>query len=143
VSEKKRRVHAPDDVVVPIFRRREGRGVGLSATPPKSPPLRRRPARVAYMLALALRIEKMIAKGELVDRADAAATFGFTRARITQLLALTLLAPDIQEAILFLEVDDGVERISERSLRPVARLDDWQEQRALWVKLIARGLRTP
>ena len=84
------------------------------------------------MLALAIRVEKMIESGELKDRAHAAANLGFTRARVTQLLALTLLAPDIQEEILFLEVEDGVERITERALRDVVAVDDWGEQRRRW-----------
>ena len=132
MSEKKRRGHAPDDVVVPIFRRREGKGVGLTSTPPRSLPARRRPARVAYMLALALRVENMIAKGDLVDRAEAAATFGFTRARITQLLALTLLAPDIQETILMQEVRAGRDSVSEHGVRRVLRHIDWRAQRVEW-----------
>ena len=42
---------------------------------------------------------------------------GLTRARVTQLLDLTLLAVDIQEQILFAESIDGVETICERALR--------------------------
>jgi hypothetical protein len=61
----------------------------------------------------------MIVAGELKNRAHAAANLGVSRARTTQILSLTLLAPDIQEEILFLEVDGGVERITERALRDV------------------------
>ncbi len=125
----------PREVVVPLFRSRRGKGVGLSATAPKPAPPQRRPARVAHMLALALQVEKMIERGELRDRAHAAANLGFSRARVTQLLALTLLAPDIQEEILFLEVDDGVEQITERALRDIVSVDDWAEQRLRWSTL--------
>ena len=125
----------PREVVVPLFRSRRGKGVGLSATEPGPAPPQRRPARVAHMLALALQIEKMIERGELRDRAHAAANLGFSRARVTQLLALTLLAPDIQEEILFLEVEDGVEQITERALRDVVSVDDWAEQRLRWSTL--------
>jgi len=128
------------EVVVPLFRSRRGKGVGLSATAPEPAPPPRRPARVAHMLALALQIEKMIERGELRDRAHAAANLGFSRARVTQLLALTLLAPDIQEEILFLEVEDGVEQITERALRDVVSVDDWAEQRLRWSTL-RRGAR--
>jgi ParB-like chromosome segregation protein Spo0J len=61
------------------------------------------------MLALAHTLEAAIAAGEFADRADVARHLGFTRARVTQLLDLTLLAPDIQEAVLALEAVDGVE----------------------------------
>ncbi len=130
----------PRRVVIPIFRARQGKAVDLQATPPPEAPAQRRPARVAHMLALALRVEKMIASGELKDRAHAAANLGFTRARVTQFLSLTLLAPDIQEEILFLEVDGGVEQITERALRDIVSVDNWEEQRLRWSKL-RRGAR--
>lgn len=95
----------------------------------------RRPARVAQMLALAHRIEARIASGELRDRAHAAEVFGLTRPRITQLCALTLLAPEIQEEVLFLEAIDGVEPLSGRDLRPLVRVSNWEEQRRLWSAL--------
>ena len=50
-------------------------------------------------------------------RADIARQYGFTRARVTQILNLVLLAPDIQAQIAFLESVDGVELLSERALR--------------------------
>lgn len=95
----------------------------------------RRPARVALMLALAHRIERQIARGELADRADAARRLGLTRARITQLCDLLLLAPDIQEELLFLESVDGVEPISERALRAIVAEPSWERQRQLWRRL--------
>ncbi len=106
-----------------------------AATPPRRAPVRR-PARVAQMLALAHRIEARIASGELTDRAHAARVFGLTRARVTQLCDLTLLAPEIQEHLLFLEaVDGGAEPLSERALRPLARERLWCAQRRLWRQL--------
>jgi hypothetical protein len=59
-----------------------------------------------------------------------------TRARITQITNLTLLAPDIQEAILFLpQVEQGRDPITKRDLRPIAAEPDWQKQRAMWGRL--------
>ncbi len=135
MSDEKRRTGVRSEVVVPLFRTRRDNGVGVGSTPPRTVPPRTRPARVAHMLALGIRIERMIAEGELEDRADAAATFRFSRARITQILGLTLLAPDIQEELLFLEVADGVEAITERALRPLVAIDEWEHQRALWHEL--------
>jgi hypothetical protein len=98
--------------------------------PPPAPlaPVRK-PARVAVMLALAHKLQQAIDRGELRDQADAARRLGFNRARITQLFDLTLLAPGIQEQILFLEAVEGVEPITERALRRVARARGWAEQR--------------
>ena len=56
--------------------------------------------RVARMLALAHEIDRLIRAGELRDLADAARAMGLTRARVTQIANLLLLAPAIQEAIL-------------------------------------------
>ena len=69
---------------------------------------------------------------EIQDRAALARQYGLTRARITQLLNLTLLAPDIQEEVLHLEAVDGLEPTSERTLRKVVRAIDWGEHRRRW-----------
>ncbi len=55
-----------------------------------------------------------------------------TKARITQLLDLTLLAPDLQEAVLAMEAVDGVEPMSELAVRKVAQIREWREQRRRW-----------
>ena len=116
-----------------IFRVRDGHGWGFSETPPGPPPEPvRRPARVARMLALAHRLEETIESGEYCDRAHLAKDFGLSRTRITQLLDMTLLAPDIQEEVLELEAIDGLEPVSERALREVLRYEGWDEQQATW-----------
>ncbi len=83
------------------------------------------------MLALAHTVADAIASGKLVDQADAARRLGLTRARITQLLALLRLAPDLQEHVLFLEAVDGIEPLTERDLRKVTRVACWAQQRAM------------
>ena len=89
--------------------------------------------RVARMLALAHKIDGMIQAGELRDLAHAADTLGLTRARITQIMNLMLLAPAIQEAILELPpVTNGRDPISERALRQIVAESDWTKQRSLW-----------
>src|SRR4030095_11623161 len=80
----------------------------------------RRVPRGVRHLALAHEIERRIRVGELDDLAHAARAFGLTRARVTQITNLTLLAPAIQEAILALPpVTQGRDRITERTLRPI------------------------
>jgi hypothetical protein len=105
---------------------------------PEAPPAPfRRPARVAVMLALAHQIQRKIDRGEIPDQAAAARRLELTRARLTQLLDLTLLGPDVQERVLALESVGGTEPLSERVLRPVARAPSWVEQRTLFES--ARG----
>ena len=67
------------------------------------------------------------------DLADAARAIDVTRARMTQVMGLLLLAPEIQEAILDLPpVTNGRDPVSERALRRIVAEPDWDEQRALW-----------
>ena len=89
-----------------------------------------RPLHVARMLALAHEIVRHIDEGTFADQADAARTLGFTRARFTQLVDLTLLAPEIQEELLFVEVVAGRDPVTERGLRAVLRRS-WSQQRRL------------
>ena len=91
---------------------------------------RRRPLRVARMLAVAHEIVRLVDEGAFEDLADAARTLGFTRARITQIVDLTLLAPDIQEALLFAEVPPGRDAVTERAMRAVVAAGSWRAQRA-------------
>jgi hypothetical protein len=64
------------------------------------------------MLAHAVHVERLIHAGELVDHADAARRLVLTRARLSQVAALTRLPIDVQEGILL-----GTVRESERALR--------------------------
>ena len=100
--------------------------------PPPPREVARRPAHVARMLALAHHVELAIGRGLLASAADVAGQLGFTRARVTHLLDLLLLAPDIQEEVLFLEAVDGSEPLSERGLRAVAHAGTWETQRERW-----------
>ena len=93
------------------------------------------PSRVARQLALAHALQCRLAAGEFRNPAAMARALGFTRARITQLLNLLLLAPDIQEEILFLELPAGNQLIHEADLRAVGRSLFWNEQRRRWREL--------
>jgi len=121
----------PRVVTGQFHRVQRGHGKRFVQEPPPGPV--RRPARVAVMLALAHKIQQAIDGGAVRDRAEVARRLGFTRARITHLLDLTLLAPDLQERMLDLEAVDGVEPISERALRAVAHAGSWSEQRAAFL----------
>ncbi len=93
--------------------------------------------RVARLLALAHRIDGMIRNGELDDLADAARRLNLTRARVSQITNLLLLAPAIQEAVLDLPlVTNGRDPVSERQLRPIAAEPDWNKQLSMWRQII-------
>ena len=85
------------------------------------------------MLALAHHVERLVDAGELSGYSEAAQALGVTRARLTQVMGLLLLAPRIQEALL---ADDL--RLSERGLRRVVGEPGWEEQcRSLKIRLFA------
>jgi hypothetical protein len=115
-----------------LYRVRRGRGKRFSVEPPPEPS--RRPARVAVTLALAHTIQRAIDRGEIRDQAEAARRLGVTRARLTQILDFTLLAPDLQERMLLM--GDGAAPVYERGLRAAVRARTWVEQRRMLAFLI-------
>jgi len=93
--------------------------------------------RIARLLALAIRFEGLVRSGEAKDYADLACLGMVSRARITQIMNLLLLAPDIQEAILFLpRTIKGYDPITEHHLRLLTRTVDWREQRRMWGEIL-------
>ena len=69
---------------------------------------------------------------------DLGARLGFTRARVTHLMDLTLLAPTCRSACSTSRPSDGVEPIGERALRPVTRECRCDEQGTLFDALLTR-----
>jgi hypothetical protein len=89
-------------------------------------------------MALAIRLERMLRSGEVADVAELSMISDVTQPRISQILGLTLLAPDIQEELLFLpRVLEGKATIHEKMLRPIVKVIDWDRQRAMWQKTIS------
>ena len=117
-------------IVGRINRVRRGAVEFVEGQPPN--PRRSRPLRVARTLALAHVFRELIDAGVVRDQAELAAVTGFTRARITQMMDLTLLAPEIQEEILMAEQSWGVTTIAERRLREVVSCVEWNAQRTRW-----------
>jgi hypothetical protein len=92
--------------------------------------------RVSRLMALAIKFEGMIREGVVKDYAELARLGRVTRARISQIMSLICLAPDIQVAVLFLpRIERGREPIRMRDLLPVAVLASWVDQRQVWRKL--------
>ena len=123
--------------------RRGSRGKGQLDDAAAHPP--GRTPRVARLLALALHCDALIREGHIADYADLAALGQVTRPRITQIMNLLYLAPDIQEEILFLpKVERGRDPIHLWDVQPIAAELDWHEQRARWRALRAtRPLSSP
>ena len=106
---------------------------GLEATP--GPP--GRVPRVARLMALALRLDELVRTGQVGSYSALASLGHVTRARVSQILSLLSLAPDIQEALLFLPPTiRGHDAIILADLQPIAAACDWRKQRRLWQRLL-------
>jgi hypothetical protein len=94
--------------------------------------------RVAKLLALAHCFEALLREGVVEGYADLAQLGQVTPARISQVMALLCLTPDIQEALLFLpRTARGRDPIQMYDLLPLTTLLDWKIQRRLWQQLLA------
>ncbi len=91
---------------------------------------------------MAIRFDDLVRRGEVSDYADLARLGYVTQARISQIMCLLHLAPDIQEALLFLpRTLQGRDPIREKDLRPIATVPHWNRQRTMWARLAARRLK--
>jgi len=89
--------------------------------------------RITRLMALAIKFQDMVDRGEVRDYADLARLGYVTRARLTQIMNLSLLAPDIQEAILSLpNTIAGRDLVTERRMRQITAVVAWNRQRREW-----------
>jgi hypothetical protein len=113
---------------VPLVRIRYGKCVGFSEKE-REPPLPR-PIRVnlaAKDLAMGHRIVRAVESGEVRDYTEAARRLGVSQARVSMLVAITFLAPDLQELILSSWPMDR--RLNIHHLLIPARIMKWVQQR--------------
>jgi len=93
--------------------------------------------RITRLMALAIRFDRLLRDGAVKDYAELARLGHVSRARMSQIMGLLNLAPDIQEEILFLpKTVMGRDPISAREVIQIATLEDWQEQRIAWNGLL-------
>ena len=94
--------------------------------------------RLARLMALAIRLDGLLHQGVVSDQAELARLGHVSRARISQILNLLHLAPDIQEQLLFRPPLHNRERLHLADLQPLCRTWDWRRQRCLWQTLLER-----
>ncbi len=95
------------------------------ATSPTEPAPPRIP-RIARLMALAIKFQDMVDRGEVRDYADIARLGYVSRARLTQIMNLLLLAPKIQEELLLTSTANR--EVRESQLRQVVSHEFWQDQ---------------
>ena len=99
-----------------------------------------RVARISRLMALALRFDGLLRDSVVADYAELARLGHVTRARISQVMTLLNLPPDLQEALLFLpRTEKGRAPIILRDVLPIAAILEWRKQRRLWQRLVANG----
>lgn len=99
--------------------------------------------RVSRLMALALRFEAMLREGIVENQAEIARLGHVTRVRVSQIMNLLNLAPEIQEAILFLpRTQRGRAPLILQQLQPIASTLDWGKQRQLWKTLYCESIRS-
>jgi hypothetical protein len=87
-------------------------------------------------MALAIRCEKLIRDGVVADQAELARFGHITTARMTQIMALLNLAPNLQGQILHLpRVGRGSDPVKETDALPIATTLDWRKHRRMWAAL--------
>lgn len=116
---------------------RRGHGARKAIVPGPSPVLEPgRLPKVARWMALAIHCDGLLRDGVIASYRDLAELGNVTRARVTQIMNLLHLAPDIQEALLDLPRTTGRDPVLLRDLQPIAATLEWRKQRKMWRELV-------
>jgi len=108
---------------VALKRPRQGRSLGKIFIE-KEPLLRQN-------LVLAYQIQELLERKKVKNLNQVAQWLHKTRARVSQIMHLLFLAPDIQEEILFLK-KEAISHLTEHMIREIIKEIDWIKQRKMW-----------
>lgn len=100
--------------------------------PPKEPEM----PRVTKLLRKAIEWQTLLESGKIANQAEIARREGITRARVTQVMGMLRLAPEIREQILSLPDIAIRSSVTERMLRPIRAIADHRDQRREFHKLV-------
>ena len=124
---------------------RDGSGFSYTLAWPDRPGLRRTTGditrggipRISRLMALAIKLDRLIGEGIVSNFVDLARLGGISRPRVSQIMKLTNLAPAIQEELLWLPtVLPGPDRFYEKALREIAQEMDWKRQEEMFRSLV-------
>ncbi len=100
-------------------------------------PVRPKLHRVTKLMALAIQFQEKLRREEARDLTDLARMGNVSQPRMSQIMGLNLLAPDIQRALLDLPPQGpGKPFLHEKRIRPITAILDWEEQRRAWQELL-------
>ena len=97
--------------------------------------------RISVLMALAIRFDGLLRDGTVPNLTELARLAHVTQPRMTQIMNLLHLAPDIQEALLFLPPVRGREEITERDVRQITGRLNWRAQKREWRAIMGVALR--
>lgn len=124
-------------ITKPIHFARKGyRKTAVAIPPPEPEPTHSvgRVPRIAKLMALAIRFDKLLRDGVVANQSELARLAHVTQPRMTQIMNLLHLAADIQEEILHLpNVLEGHDPITEHDIRTVTSETVWKRQRSIWI----------
>ena len=113
-------------------RRRDGRQQLRPGPEPDTP--QAKIPRISRLMAIAIHCGELLRTGHVTNQSELARYASITPARLTQILTLLNLAPDIQEQILFLpKTTSDREHIQEKDVRRIAMELDRSQPRKLWL----------
>ena len=103
-----------------------------ASTEPEKPLPEGHLSRITKLMALAIKLGKLLDEG-VANHAQLARLGQVTRARMSQILNLLHLAPDLQKQILLLpKVIQGRAGVKLMEVQPICMVEDWDRQRRLW-----------
>jgi len=124
------------DVQFHFQRRGKNKVLVEGKEPPKPVRPKGRLPRITRYMALAIYYEDLIRQGHVYDYAEIATLGHVTRARVTQIMNLRLLAKDIQEQLLTMpRLLNGRDTLCLRSLQTLSVEPCWKKQRIAWSQL--------
>lgn len=100
----------------------------VRSDPPAIPARIPKTPRVVELLRKAIEWQALLESGKIANQAEIAHQEGITRARVTQVLGLLRLAPEIQEKILTPAGTFQRRPVTERMLRPIGSIADQRDQ---------------
>jgi len=128
-----RNIHRPSGLPSHNKTRRPRKTIQLGEKPKRKT---YRTQRISKLMALAIHFEQMLKDGHVEDMATLARYGQVTRARMTQIMNLLLLAPDIQEKLLNLpQTTSGRDTVILGELQTIALQPDWTVQQQMWYEL--------
>ena len=128
-----RNIHRPSGLPSHNKTRRPRKTIQLGEKPKRKT---YRTQRISKLMALAIHFQQMLRDGDVEDMSTLARYGQVTRARMTQIMNLLLLAPDIQEKLLNLpQTTSGRDTVILRELQAIALEPDWTAQQQMWYEL--------